>query len=49
VEGRWGRRQVPEIGLGEEGEDAADDADDPGELERRVGDQLEQRVSSNEC
>jgi len=52
VEGRWGRRQVPEIGLGEEGEDAADDADDvggaavvedPGELERRVGDQLDQR------
>ena len=45
-------RQVPEIGLGEEGEDAADDADDvsraavvedPGELERRVGHQLEQR------
>jgi len=42
----------PEIGLGEEGEDAADDADDvsraavvedPGELERRVGHQLEQR------
>ena len=54
MEGRWGRRQVPEIGLGEEGEDAADDADDvggaavvedPGELECRVGDQLEQRVS----
>ena len=45
-------RQVPEIGLGEEGEDAADEADDvggaavvedPGELERRVGHQLEQR------
>ena len=45
-------RQVPEIGLGEEGEDAADDADDvsraavvedPGELDRRVGHQLELR------
>ena len=54
----WREDGVPEIGLGEEGEDAADDADDvggaavvedPWELERRVGDQLEQRVSSNEC
>lgn len=42
----------PEIGLGEEEEDAGDDAndvggaavvEDPGELERRVGNQVQQR------
>ena len=44
---------MPEIGLGEEREDAGDDAEDvggaavvedPGELERREGDQLQDRA-----